>query len=607
VRIRTACRDCAEISTRSAGNCLIYRFHEFAADVDAGCLTRAGVDVHLRRKSFQVLALLLQNHSRLVSKEEIFAVVWPEIAVTDDVLVGVIGELRKALGDSAETPVYIRTSRRAGYRFIAPIERGERPAAPAAHGGVPAAMWMAACLLVGGAGGWLLAGVGFHPHLTLRTAAPAREVAWWRFDTADQSAKDVTGNGNNGEIHGGARRGSLPTGGTVELDGVHGWVGGEARSLPPAGEPLTFTAWVRVLATSNDFTNIFQYGYRRAGLSGPFTSTFLAMARPDGRWEAEATGDGRPIVGGRVDDARWHQIAVRYEGRQAGTASLYQDGAEQAQGKWVHQPEPRANELWSIGQFVLPPATFFRGSVGDVRVFDRGLTAHQINALYRCSSGDEPYYFLPLYSDIVEALADPADGKINGVRNPGRYFAGAQFAKRRDACSLAALRGADMGQDLKISADLRTPRDAAGRHTQAGPFFRSRLASPGDGIMGGTSAGYWVALDSNATVTVRRLNPLTVVAFAAIPDFDASVYHRLEAVAVGEKLQVKLDGKLIEFEQEGRVTTTVAILPVWNGPPAIGTNQGGAGIEFAAIDSGGQIGGQEARRVVVEPVSALWQ
>jgi DNA-binding winged helix-turn-helix (wHTH) protein len=606
---------------------LIYRFYEFAADIDAGSLTRAGVEVHLRRKSFQVLALLLQHHSRLVSKEEIFTAVWPEIAVTDDVLVGVIGELRKALGDNAETPVYIRTSRRAGYRFIAPIATGvaavdppeeivpvaPTPSVEARKRGL-AGMWLAAGLMVGGAGGWLLAGVGFHPHLPTRPAAPVRETGWWRFETGDHRANDASGNRNSGEIHGDARRGSRPTGGTVELDGVHGWIGGTARTLPEAGEPLTFSAWVQVLSTRNDFTNIFQYGYRHEGTSGPFTSTFLALVRPDGRWEAETTGAGEPIVGGRLVDAQWHQIAVRYDGRQTNTASLYMDGEEQAKGKWAQQPEPRANELWAIGQYAFPPATFFHGSVGDVRVFSGALSAHQINALYRCSSGQdsgslngEPYFLLPLYGDIVGTLADPADGRINGVRNPGRYFAGAQFARRRESCSLASLQGADMGQDVKISADLLTPRDSAGRHTQAGPYFRSRLASPGDGIMGGASAGYWVALDSNATLTVRRLNPLTVVAYAAIADFDPAALHRLEAVAVGEKLQVKLDGRIVTFEQEGRVTTTVSIPPVWNGPPAIGSNQGGAGIEFAAIDSRGQIGGQEARRITIEPASALWQ
>jgi hypothetical protein len=168
------------------------------------------------------------------------------------------------------------------------------------------------------------------------------------------------------------------------------------------------------------------------------------------------------------------------------------------------------------------------------------------------------------------------------------------------------MQSADVGQDVRISADLLVPGDAAGRHTQAGPYLRSRLAAPGDGIMGGTSAGYWVALDSNATVTVRRLNPPAVIAFAALPKFDAAAFHHIEVVALGEHLQVKLDDSLLEFTQEGRATRTVSIPPVWKGPPVMGSNEGGAGIEFAAIDSRGQIGGQEARRIRIEPADALW-
>jgi hypothetical protein len=42
---------------------------------------------------------------------------------------------------------------------------------------------------------------------------------------------------------------------------------------------------------------------------------------------------------------------------------------------------------------------------------------------------------------------------------------------------------------------------------QAGPYFRSRAAAPGDGIVGGASRGYWVQLHSNGMVRIKRLNP----------------------------------------------------------------------------------------------------
>jgi hypothetical protein len=442
---------------------------------------------------------------------------------------------------------------------------------------------------------------------------PAHEVAWFRFDDpSGAAAKDGSGNGNDGVIHGAAARVTGEPWGAIQLDGIHGWADGPARTLPAAEDPLTFSAWIQVKATRNDFTGIFQYGYPEPNSSGPFHSEFIAQVRPDGRWETGSTGSNAPLVGSPVADGRWHHIAVRYDAAPADTATLYTDGREETNAKWNRQPGAGSNRTWVIGQFALLPATFFHGAIGDIRIYRRGLTAHQINAIYRCSSSRDadPYYFVPLYGSVVEASANSADGAVDSLRetlrDPGRDFAGATFARRVNSCSLPWIESADVGQNIQISAELLVPGDSAGHHTQAGPFFHSRLAAPGDGIFGGTSAGYWVALDSNATVTVRRLNPLAVVAFASIPGFDSSVHHRLEAVAVGQQLQVKLDGRLLEFEQEGKTTSIVTILPVWNGPPAIGANQGGAGIEFGAVDSRGMIGGQEARRIRISPAASLW-
>ncbi|MDB6148303.1 MAG: hypothetical protein JWO45_1967, partial [Spartobacteria bacterium] len=71
--------------------------------------------------------------------------------------------------------------------------------------------------------------------------------------------------------------------------------------------------------------------------------------------------------------------------------------------------------------------------------------------------------------------------RANALENSGLDFGGIQFAT-----SLAE-RGANLGQDLNIRADLFVPNDSAGNITQAGPYFRSRAAAAGDGIFGGTS------------------------------------------------------------------------------------------------------------------------
>jgi TolB-like protein/DNA-binding winged helix-turn-helix (wHTH) protein len=90
-------------------------FDRFILDLDRGSLLRDGNEIALRPKTFAVLRYLSENCARLVSKDELFAAVWPNLAVTDDTLVQSIGELRRALGDDG--PRLIRTVPRRGYRF----------------------------------------------------------------------------------------------------------------------------------------------------------------------------------------------------------------------------------------------------------------------------------------------------------------------------------------------------------------------------------------------------------------------------------------------------------------------------------------------------------
>ena len=91
------------------------RFDRFILDFDRGSLQLDGNEIALRPKTFAVLRYLSENCARLVSKDELFAAVWPNLAVTDDTLVQSIGELRRALGDDG--PRLIRTVPRRGYRF----------------------------------------------------------------------------------------------------------------------------------------------------------------------------------------------------------------------------------------------------------------------------------------------------------------------------------------------------------------------------------------------------------------------------------------------------------------------------------------------------------
>ncbi len=96
-------------------------FDRFTIDLRRGSLRSGVEEIWLRPKSFAVLRYLAQNAGRLISKNEIFAAVWPDSTVTDDSLVQCIGEIRYVLRDGAQR--FLRTVPRRGYLFDAPISR----------------------------------------------------------------------------------------------------------------------------------------------------------------------------------------------------------------------------------------------------------------------------------------------------------------------------------------------------------------------------------------------------------------------------------------------------------------------------------------------------
>jgi DNA-binding winged helix-turn-helix (wHTH) protein len=119
------------------------RFGPFAFDFLACELRKHGVKLKLAGQPLEVLTLLLRRPGELVTREELERRLWPHDTVVDFEF-GVntaIYKLRLALGDDSETPRYIETLPRRGYRFIAPVEVIAAPirGVPAAEPAVPPA------------------------------------------------------------------------------------------------------------------------------------------------------------------------------------------------------------------------------------------------------------------------------------------------------------------------------------------------------------------------------------------------------------------------------------------------------------------------------------
>jgi DNA-binding winged helix-turn-helix (wHTH) protein len=99
-------------------------FDGWTLHLDLGELERAGQRVRLQDQPFQVLHELLSRPGELVTREQLIARLWPKGVVDFDLgLNSVVRKLRVALQDEADTPRYIQTVPRKGYRFIGTVER----------------------------------------------------------------------------------------------------------------------------------------------------------------------------------------------------------------------------------------------------------------------------------------------------------------------------------------------------------------------------------------------------------------------------------------------------------------------------------------------------
>ena len=113
-------------------------FDVFELDVRAGELRKRGVKLHLQGQPLQVLAALLNRPGDVVTRDELRAEIWTADTFVDfdHSLHNAIARVREVLGDSADTPRYIETLPRRGYRFIAPVTGVEtQPARPASKNG----------------------------------------------------------------------------------------------------------------------------------------------------------------------------------------------------------------------------------------------------------------------------------------------------------------------------------------------------------------------------------------------------------------------------------------------------------------------------------------
>jgi DNA-binding winged helix-turn-helix (wHTH) protein len=103
---------------------LVVRFGTFEVDFESREIRKHGMRIRLEEKPFQILESLIENAGQVVRRKTLCEKLWPDTFVAfDHSLNTAVNKLRSVLGDLAQSPRFIETRPRLGYRFVAPVEQ----------------------------------------------------------------------------------------------------------------------------------------------------------------------------------------------------------------------------------------------------------------------------------------------------------------------------------------------------------------------------------------------------------------------------------------------------------------------------------------------------
>jgi DNA-binding winged helix-turn-helix (wHTH) protein len=535
-----------------------YRVGDRTIDVARREIRAGNGPIPLRKKAFDVLTFLIENRGRAVTKQELFTAVWERNHVSEDVLVGCIAAIRKALADNPAEPSLVTTVHGIGYRFTDEVEEAVSPgedAGPVTTAKRAPHLWKAAAVAAVALALVLL---------TLpwrRAAPPVGEVAWWTFDETGVAVSDSTQAGNTGRIYGAVRRSPGKLGMALEFDGETGRVIGNdpGKALPRGSAPRTITAWIRATAPPVNDAGIFHYG--SAGSSPPRGNFHLYLSINGklgfGNGYGHGTVESRRIVA----DGAWHHVAGRYDGPDTNGIGVFVDGEPDGAVVLPATPATGAKSPWSIGIFQAGGLSF-RGLIDDVRVFARGVGHGAIQSMYRCGRGTADLslpiagtaYYSNIQGSVISIDGDAGNATSKPIHLEGGTFGGVEFAIASADCRLLSVRGAALPADLRMSAEL-APGTGQSSNSYAGFLLAARSAGPDEPVTGPEGQGVWARLSSDGEVSVLKLSAPDAVIAASQPvsGFDADVFHSLTVERRGHILRAWLDGASVRFAAEDSV------------------------------------------------------
>lgn len=191
-------------------------------------------------------------------------------------------------------------------------------------------------------------------------------------DVAGTAALDRSGNANHGVLTNGPKATQGKVGQGLKFDGVNDFVTTNDTSLPAGSSDRTISAWINTRVNVN-FGVIFKYG------TNSLTNMFWMGTNASGGITVTQNGASTPTSGVTVTDGKWHLITVTLTG---GTNYvMYVDGV--VRGTASMSTNTILNGNSSIGFSDDAGSRIFTGSIDEVRVYNRALSAGEVAALYK--------------------------------------------------------------------------------------------------------------------------------------------------------------------------------------------------------------------------------
>ncbi len=202
-------------------------------------------------------------------------------------------------------------------------------------------------------------------------------VGHWKLDEGTGSAvQDASGHGHHATLAGSFRRAAGRLGLAVELDGTSAAEAPHAESLSPGASAWTVAAWVK--KTDGGMGTV---AFKDNGIFGEYY--YLAVSTR-ARFSISTGSRDLSALGTRdINDGKWHHVAGVRTAPQA--LQVYVDGVLEGTAA---DPRPTSPAIGATSPFrigvgtVLPGVGYFKGSLDDVRIYNRALSADEIKALY---------------------------------------------------------------------------------------------------------------------------------------------------------------------------------------------------------------------------------